>query len=119
MAWEKADFFSPWRTAFMMPNIGEFRRDEKGLHWLPTSTDLLPQPFFLVVNTGEQSMEPMPTKLSDVLEEKADSKYYLSAKACSGILNRAAKRGKELPDVLKMALENQIERSNDVDINTL
>lgn len=41
------------------------------------------------------------------------SRYYLSAKACQGILNRAAKRGKELPDVLKKALENQISRGSD------
>jgi site-specific DNA-cytosine methylase len=32
------------------------------------------------------------------------AKYYLSAKACSGILRRAAKRGKELPAQLARAL---------------
>ena len=34
-------------------------------------------------------------------------KYYLSARACQGILNRAEKRGKELPEILKTALVNQ------------
>lgn len=34
-------------------------------------------------------------------------KYYLSSKACIGILRRASERGKELPEVLKRALERQ------------
>ena len=34
-----------------------------------------------------------------------------SATACEGILRRADKRGKELPEVLKTALENQITRT--------
>lgn len=36
-------------------------------------------------------------------------KYYLSPKACQGILRRAEKRGKELPESLKQALEKQSE----------
>lgn len=34
-------------------------------------------------------------------------KYYLSQKATIGILRRALKRGKKLPDALRLALENQ------------
>jgi len=34
-------------------------------------------------------------------------KYYLSQKACRGILRRASERGKVLPEVLQMALERQ------------
>lgn len=37
-------------------------------------------------------------------------KYYLSAKACEGILRRAQTRGKELPQMLKDALVQMIER---------
>ena len=37
----------------------------------------------------------------------AHPKYYLSAKACLGILRRAEKRGKELPEILRLALERQ------------
>ena len=37
-------------------------------------------------------------------------KYYLSATACRGVLRRAERRGKELPTILKTALEQQIER---------
>ena len=34
-------------------------------------------------------------------------RFSLSPKACQGILRRAEKRGKELPEVLKVALERQ------------
>ena len=34
-------------------------------------------------------------------------KYYLSQKACLGILRRASERGKKLPDVLELALKKQ------------
>lgn len=44
--------------------------------------------------------------LSDILETGAHlSRYYLSPKACAGILRRAAKRNKELPEQLRVALE--------------
>lgn len=44
--------------------------------------------------------------LSDVLETGPHlAAYCLSAKACSGILRRAEKRGKELPPMLRTALE--------------
>jgi len=43
--------------------------------------------------------------LSDVLETgDVPQRYYLSARACSGILRRAAKRGKTLPPLLARAL---------------
>jgi hypothetical protein len=32
-------------------------------------------------------------------------RFYLSPKACAGILRRAARRGKDLPPMLKKALE--------------
>ena len=51
------------------------------------------------------------SRLSEILQTDASEKYYLSAKACEGILRRADKRGKELPEVLKKALTNQITRT--------
>ena len=42
--------------------------------------------------------------LSEILEFKTSEKYYLSPKACAGILRRAAKRGKALPVLLHRAL---------------
>jgi hypothetical protein len=44
--------------------------------------------------------------LSDILETgDVPQRYFLSATACKGILRRAAKRGKELPEPLMRALE--------------
>ena len=42
--------------------------------------------------------------LSQILIANAPEKYSLSRKACLGILRRAEKRGKELPDMLREAL---------------
>lgn len=44
--------------------------------------------------------------LSDILETGAvPQRFYLTAKACLGILRRADKRGKALPEVLSAALK--------------
>ena len=45
--------------------------------------------------------------LSQILMAGVPEKYYLSQKACLGILRRASERGKELPEVLQKALERQ------------
>ena len=45
------------------------------------------------------------SSLSDVLESTTSEKYGLSPKACQGILRRAEKRGKKLPERLRVALE--------------
>ena len=58
-------------------------------------------------NTGEFPNEENASRLSQILEENPHPKYFLSAKACQGILNRAAKRGKDLPKELKEALLTQ------------
>jgi hypothetical protein len=43
--------------------------------------------------------------LSDVLETgELPRRYYLTPRACQGILRRAEKRGKDLPEALKSAL---------------
>ena len=44
--------------------------------------------------------------LSEILETgPIDPRYFLSAKACAGILRRAEKRGKVLPEPLALALK--------------
>ena len=46
--------------------------------------------------------------LSQVLEtDLIPDKYYLSPKACAGILRRAAKRSKKLPEALEIVLKEQ------------
>ena len=51
--------------------------------------------------------EENASTLSQILQDRVPQKYYLSPKACLGILRRASVRGKELPPVLKAALERQ------------
>lgn len=46
--------------------------------------------------------------LSQILEVNAPEKYFLSARACRGILTRASRRGKKLPDLLETALLGMI-----------
>lgn len=48
--------------------------------------------------------------LSQILQADVPEKYYLSALACRGILRRAERRGKELPEMLRVALSQMIER---------
>ena len=53
---------------------------------------------------GECPNEENASRLSQILEDSPHPKYCLSARACEGILNRAERRGKELPKELKEAL---------------
>lgn len=60
------------------------------------------------LNTGESPSAVEESTLSQILEEDAPEKYSLSAKACAGILRRAERRGKELPQMLREALEEAV-----------
>ena len=55
-------------------------------------------------NTGESPNVAVVSRLSQILEETPQEKYRLSAKACQGILRRAERRGKDLPEMLKTVL---------------
>lgn len=57
---------------------------------------------------GECPSADAASRLSWILEDAAHPKYFLSVKACEGILRRASGRGKPLPDVLYNALTYQI-----------
>ena len=61
----------------------------------------------LMLNTGVSPREERESSLWQILEEQPHSRYYLTRKACLGILRRSAERGKELPPQLKEALEIQ------------
>lgn len=71
----------PWRGGCLTPNGTEYPSEENVcLSWL-----------WQALETG-----PVPTR------------FYLSANACRGILRRAAKRGKKLPEMLEAALRARI-----------
>lgn len=60
-------------------------------------------------NTGASPSVVRESTLSQILEDNAPEKYFLSARACEGILRRAEKRGKKLPLMLWEALVETIE----------
>ena len=62
------------------------------------------------LNTSEWPSAAAVCSLSDTLETGAvPQRFFLSAKACAGILRRAEKRGKALPQMLHQALSQVAE----------
>ena len=73
---------------------------------LPLDQDTVPPGVFSTLNISEWPNAAAVCSLSQVLETTCiQQKYYLSAKACAGILRRAEKRGKKLPAQLEEALK--------------
>lgn len=79
--------------------------------------DILGQPYWEILspyvgesstlNTGVSPRVARGSFLWQILEPHPHRKYFLSRKACLGILRRARKRGKVLPAPLHLALEMQ------------
>ena len=79
--------------------------------------DILGQPYWEILspyvgesstlNTGVSPSVARGSSLWQILEPHPHRKYFLSRKACLGILRRARKRGKVLPAPLHLALEMQ------------
>lgn len=84
------------------PNTGEFPSADGESAWWLTLTGI-PQGTSSL-NVSEEPNIPVDTKLSQILEERPDPKYNLTPKACAGILRRAERRGKQLPETLKAVL---------------
>jgi hypothetical protein len=60
---------------------------------------------FLTLNTSAWPKDASVCLLSDILETgDLPLRFFLSAKACQGILRRAEKSGKKLPERLRLAL---------------
>ena len=78
------------------------------LVWLNCQTVKLPGES-LTLSIGESPSVVVESSLSQILQpvEDVPEKYYLSPRACLGILRRAEARGKALPPTLKEALEKQ------------
>lgn len=62
---------------------------------------------FLTHNFSASLKDAAVCFLSQILMEGVPHRYYLTSRACAGILRRASERGKELPEVLRKALERQ------------
>lgn len=67
----------------------------------------------LTLNTSVWPSDAVACSLSRILErEPVPQRYFLSPRACAGILRRAAKRGRELPAALREALGAVVRRNN-------
>ena len=67
-----------------------------------------------MLNSGVSPREEYESFLWQILEDKPHPKYYLTKRACLGILRRASERGKTLPEQLRIALEIQAGLREDV-----
>ena len=65
-----------------------------------------------MLNFGESPSEERESTLSQILVPNEPAKYFLSKKACEGILRRAERRGKELPPMLKAALMEVVRQAS-------
>lgn len=59
------------------------------------------------LNTGVSTRDARESSLSRILQGAPPTKYYLTPRACLGILRRAFERGKALPKKLERALKIQ------------
>ena len=63
---------------------------------------------FSMHSFGESPSAAVESHLSQILEDTPHPKYCLSPTACQWILNRANRRGKQLPQMLQEALGQMI-----------
>jgi hypothetical protein len=81
--------------AILVPSSGCWQNSGMGSH-----TE------FWTLSTLEWPNDAVVCSLSDALETgSVPQRFFLSDTACRGILRRADKRGKELPEALRLALQ--------------
>lgn len=88
---------SPDVTSSPQPKGGRTAESSRG-----SKADTASHGECLTLSTLEFPSVAVACSLSDILETGAvPQRFFLSAKACAGILRRAEKRGKELPQQLR------------------
>ena len=105
----------PRKSSVKMPLFLDLRADDgtpAGALW-EMGGALLGE--YMMHSFGEFPSEEKESRLSQILEEAPHQKYSLSAKACQGILKRAEKRGKTLPQTLREVLERQSVSKNELE----
>lgn len=70
----------------------------------PTAGLIVSGGAYAMPNIGESPNDAAESSLSQILETDVPPKYFLSPRAAAGILRRAERRGKTLPEVLALAL---------------
>ena len=87
--------FSPCLNKSLKPNF-QFLLVGQMQDWLNAKTVKFAGAYS-ILNTSERPSAAVASSLSAVLEQNVPHKYYLSQKACQGILRRATTKGKQLP----------------------
>ena len=87
-----------------MPLYLDLRKESGETRALSWETDGALLGEYMTHSFGESPNAAVESRLSQILQDNVPRKYVLSAKACRGILNRANRRGKKLPDKLYHAL---------------
>ena len=64
----------------------------------------------LTRNISEWHSDAVASSLSQILEDNVQEKYYLSSTAAQGILRRAEKKGKQIPEPLLWRTDRQTPR---------
>ena len=77
------------------------------MEWVQTDALFPSVGEYTMPSFGESPSEENVSHLSQILEDYPLPKYSLSARACVGILTRAKRRGKKLPEELETALKMQ------------
>ena len=92
-----------------LPSSEEALSDSFSQRWLAAGTSWRGE--CLTLNGSALSNDAVVSSLSDTLETgRVQQRHYLTAKACNGILTRARRREKTLPEQLEQALEEVIGR---------
>ena len=106
------NLFDPEDTFSLKTSLASFHRTGDGTlepssgSW-PTSAFLIWPIGLLTANSSEYpNVGGVCSSLRDVLEAVVAPKYFLSPRTAAGILRRAEKRGKKLPEHLEAALVN-------------
>lgn len=111
---ERSQATEEWTSALYWRNIQKpvFQclnlEDGQQRDWLEADDAMLPGDVWML-NIGVSPNDEIASFLSWILQKPEDvpQKYYLSQRACAGILRRAKERGKDLPELLKKALQEQ------------
>ena len=92
---------------FLYLTEGSGANQEPSLAWVQTDVLFPSATEYTTRSFGECPSVENASRLSQILEASPHPRYSLSAKACHGILNRAERRGKKLPEPLEAALRAQ------------
>lgn len=98
-----AGFFGRTSPEYVVATTGEPLAPSSGV-WASSGMGTRGQA--LMLSTEAWRSGASVCSLLDVLEDGAQlQRYFLTPRACAGILRRAERRGKELPEPLRRALE--------------